>query len=155
MDGIDTIFSRKDMTFQEAVDYFKERVPVTADTFYKIAEEYRALAFTVSGYTKAQILKKFYDELLSALEDGSTLQEFQANMNDFLESEGYEGLNPEQADLIFRTNIQTAAPSGNMTRSTTPTPGPVTWRWMAASSRQTPPSGIPGSRPTASSAAAP
>ena len=51
MDGIDTIFSRKDMTFQEAVDYFKERVPVTADTFYKIAEEYRALAFTVSGYT--------------------------------------------------------------------------------------------------------
>ena len=66
MDGIDTIFSREDMTFQEAVDYFKERVPVTAEIFYQIAEEYRALAFTVSGYTKAQILKKFYDELLRA-----------------------------------------------------------------------------------------
>ena len=26
MDGIDTIFSRKDMTFQEAVDYFKEQI---------------------------------------------------------------------------------------------------------------------------------
>ena len=104
MDGIDTIFSRKDMTFQEAVDYFKERVPVTADTFYKIAEEYRALAFTVSGYTKAQILKKFYDELLSALEDGSTLQEF----------------NPEQADLIFRTNIQTAYNVGHYQQMTDP-----------------------------------
>ena len=75
MDGIDTIFSREDMTFQEAVDYFKERVPVTAEIFYQIAEEYRALAFTVSGYTKAQILKKFYDELLSALEEGSTVME--------------------------------------------------------------------------------
>lgn len=116
MDGIDTIFSREDMTFQEAVDYFKERVPVTAETFYQIAEEYRALAFTVSGYTKAQILKKFYDELLSALEEGSTLQEFQANMNDFLESEGYEGLNPEQADLIFRTNIQTAYNVGHYSK---------------------------------------
>ena len=31
-----------------------------------IAAEYRALAFTVSGYTKAQVLKKFYDELLAA-----------------------------------------------------------------------------------------
>ena len=35
-----------------------------------IAAEYRALAFTVSGYTKAQVLKKFYDELLAALEGG-------------------------------------------------------------------------------------
>ena len=120
MDGIDTIFSREDMTFQEAVDYFKERVPVTAEIFYQIAEEYRALAFTVSGYTKAQILKKFYDELLSALEEGSTLQEFQANMNDFLESEGYEGLNPEQADLIFRTNIQTAYNVGHYQQMTDP-----------------------------------
>lgn len=120
MDGIDTIFSREDMTFQEAVDYFKERVPVTAEIFYQIAEEYRALAFTVSGYTKAQILKKFYDELLSALEEGSTPQEFQANMNDFLESEGYEGLNPEQADLIFRTNIQTAYNVGHYQQMTDP-----------------------------------
>lgn len=120
MDGIDTIFSREDMTFQEAVDYFKERIPVESATFYAIAEEYRALAFTVSGYTKAQILKKFYDELLSALEEGSTLQEFQANMNDFLEAEGYEGLDPLQADLIFRTNIQTAYNVGHYQRMTDP-----------------------------------
>ena len=120
MDGIDTVLSRKDMTFEEAADYFKERVPVTADAFYAIAEEYRSLAFTVSGYTKAQILKKFYDELLSALEDGSTLQEFRANMDDFLEAEGYEGLAPQQAELIFRTNIQTAYNVGHYQQMTDP-----------------------------------
>ncbi len=120
MDGIDAVLSRKDMTFEEAVDYFKERVPVAAATFYSIAEEYRALAFTVSGYTKAQILKRFYDELLNALEKGSTLQEFQANMNDFLEAEGYEGLDPLQADLIFRTNIQTAYNVGHYQQMTDP-----------------------------------
>ena len=69
MDELTALFSRKDMTFEEAVAYFKERVPVTASRFYQIAAEYRALAFTVSGYTKAQVLKKFYDELLAALED--------------------------------------------------------------------------------------
>ena len=108
MDEFTALFSRKDMTFEEAVAYFKERVPVTASRFYQIAAEYRALAFTVSGYTKAQVLKKFYDELLAALEEGNSLAEFRENMNDFLEAEGYEGITPYQAENIFRTNIQTA-----------------------------------------------
>lgn len=120
MADIETIFTRTDMTFQEAVDYFKERVPVTAEQFYKIAAEYRGLAFTVGGYTKAQILKKFYDELLAALEEGNTLSEFRENMNDFLKAEGYEGLDPVQADNIFRTNIQTAYNVGHYQQMTDP-----------------------------------
>ncbi len=120
MDGVDVVFSREDMTFQEAVDYFKGRVPVSSEVFYSIAEEYRAVAFTVSGYTKAQLLKKFYDELLSALEEGGTLQEFRANMDSFLESEGYEGPEAQQADLIFRTNIQTAYNAGHYRRMSEP-----------------------------------
>lgn len=119
-DLISALFSRKDMTFQEAVDYFKERVPVTAQEFYRIAEKYRGLAFTVSGYTSAQILKRFYDELLSALEDGVTLSEFRANMNGFLEAQGYEGLDPQQADNIFRTNVQTAYNVGHYEQMTDP-----------------------------------
>lgn len=92
MDEIEAVFNRKDMTFEEAVKYFKERVPVSASVFYRIAEKYRGLAFTVGGYTKAQILKRFYDEILAALEDGNTLSEFRSRMNEFLASEGYEGL---------------------------------------------------------------
>ena len=42
MDEFTALFSRKDMTFEEAVEYFKERVPVTASRFYQIAAEYRA-----------------------------------------------------------------------------------------------------------------
>lgn len=120
MAEIDGIFSRSDMTFEEAADYFKERVPVTSSQFYKIADEYRSLAFTVSGYTKAQILKRFYDEILAAIEDGTTLYTFRDNMNSFLESEGYEGLTPLQADNIFRTNIQTAYSVGHYQQMTDP-----------------------------------
>ena len=91
MDGIESAFSRGDMTFEEAVEYFRGRVPIDSAAFYSIAEKYRGLAFTVSGYTKAQILKRFYDEILAALEEGRPFSEFRRNMNEFLESEGYEG----------------------------------------------------------------
>lgn len=120
MNEIDVLFNRKDMTFEEAVDYFKERVPVKASEFYKIAEGYRNLAFTVSGYSKTQILKRFYDEILAALEEGNTFTEFRANMNEFLESQGYEGLDPLQADNIFRTNIQTAYNVGHYEQMSDP-----------------------------------
>ena len=130
MDGIESAISRGDMTFEEAVEYFKGRVPVDSSTFYKIAEKYRGLAFTVSGYTKAQILKRFYDEILAALEEGRTLSEFRSSMNEFLESEGYEGLDPLQADNIFRTNIQTAYNVGHYEQMTDPAVMQLRPYWM-------------------------
>lgn len=120
MSGIETAFNRKDMTFQEALNYFHGRVPVTADVFYELTKEYRSLAFTVSGYTKAQIIKRFYDAILAALEDGTTLTDFRQTMNEFLTDQGYDGLDPEQADNIFRTNIQTAYNVGHYQQMTDP-----------------------------------
>ena len=120
MDDIDSVLSHDEITFEEAVNYFKERIPVTASEFYKIATKYRGLAFTVSGYTKAQILKKFYDELKSAIEDGTSFGTFKNAMNVFLESEGYEGMEPLQADNIFRTNVQTAFNAGHYEQMTQP-----------------------------------
>ena len=37
MDEIDAILTGGDMTFEEAVEYFRQRVPVTASVFYSIA----------------------------------------------------------------------------------------------------------------------
>ena len=106
--------------FEEAVSYFDKKVPVTAGVFYDLADHYRALAFTVSGYTEAQIIKKFYDELLDALENGTTMEQFRQSMSGFLERQGYEGLTPFQADNIFRTNIQTAYQAGHYEQMTDP-----------------------------------
>lgn len=68
MNEIEAVLNGGDMTFEEAVEYFRQRVPVTAKVFYSIAYDYRVLAFTVSGYSKLQILRRFYEELLAALE---------------------------------------------------------------------------------------
>ena len=65
MNEIEAVLNGGDMTFEEAVEYFRRRIPVTAKVFYSIAYDYRVLAFTVSGYSKLQILRRFYEELLA------------------------------------------------------------------------------------------
>ncbi|MFQ9035220.1 phage minor head protein [Hungatella sp.] len=173
MDDIESIITRnEEPAFEEAVRYFGERVPVTPGQFYKIVEEYRGLAFTISGYTSVQVLKKFYDELLGAIEDGETMESFRSRMNSFLEEKGYEGVTPFQADNIFRTNTQTAYQVGHYEQMTDPGVLKLRpfWQYDAVNDRHTRPShlamdgrvfpadspyGTHGSRRTGSDAAAP
>lgn len=98
----------KPLNFQEAIDYFKDKLPIPTSQYYRIANEWKTRAFTVGGYSSAELLNKFMEALESALEEGSTLETFRKQMSSFLETKGYEGLTPFQADNIFRTNIQTA-----------------------------------------------
>ena len=51
-------------------------------------------------------------------------------MNEFLENEGYEGLDPLQADNIFRTNIQTAYNVGHYEQMTDPAVMQLRPYWM-------------------------
>lgn len=132
----------KEIVFEEAVKFFGEKIPVTASVFYRLAEQYRSLAFTVAGYTKAQILKKFQEELLKAIQDGTTMAAFKANMNEFLNDQGYDGLTNFRADNIFRTNIQTAYQVGHYEQITSPEvmkQRPY-WRYDAVNDRRTRPS---------------
>lgn len=108
------------LPFEEAIEYFKDKIPISSSQYYKIANEWKTKAFTVGGITSLDILKKFMEEVQSALEKGKTLQEFKKEINSFLESKGYEGLTPFQADNIFRTNIQTAYNVGHFKQMTDP-----------------------------------
>ena len=83
-------------------------------------EESRAKAFTVSGYTSMEVLQTFLNELSDACEQGKTKKDFMDNMNDFLQRNGYTGLNPFKADVIFRTNMQTAYNAGHYKSMTDP-----------------------------------
>ena len=120
MDDFTSSLSTEKLTFEEAVKYFGDKVPLTSTQFRKIGSKYQTLAFTVSGYTKVQLLNAFHDELLKAIADGTTMEVFRNNMNDFLEQKGYEGITPFQADNIFRTNVQTAYQVGHYEQMTDP-----------------------------------
>nr|DAP14028.1 MAG TPA: minor capsid component [Caudoviricetes sp.] len=113
MDDLTSKLSTESLTFEEAVKYFGDKVPISPSQFRKLGSKYQSLAFTVAGYTKLELLNSFHSELLKAIKDGTTMEQFRQNMNDFLERRGYEGVTPFQADNIFRTNIQTAYQVGH------------------------------------------
>lgn len=117
----DVIYSgTKDGVFREALEYLQQKKTLPAKLYYQLEGEARAKAFTVSGYTAAEVLEQFLKELEIAVEEGTTKETFQERMNEYLESAGYNGLNPWRADVIFRTNLQTAYNAGHYKAMTDP-----------------------------------
>lgn len=110
----------EDGVFAEALEFLKQKKPLPKKLYEQLEEEARARAFTVAGYTAAQILEQFLRELEAAVENGSTMEAFREEMNTFLERAGYEGISPWRADVIFRTNLQTAYNAGHYRAMTDP-----------------------------------
>lgn len=127
-----------DFIFKEAVEFLKRKKPLTAGEYKALSDECRSKAFTVSGYTSLEVLQKFLDELTDACEEGKTKKDFMESMNDFLERNGYEGLNPFNADVIFRTNMQTAYNAGHYKSMTDPTTKKLRpfWKYITAGDGQ-------------------
>lgn len=117
----DVVYGRtEEGVFKEALEYLKRKKPMPKEQYDRLEEEARARAFTVSGFTKAEILEQFLQELEKAVEEGETKASFQERMNGFLESAGYHVVNPWRMDVIFRTNLQTAYNAGHYKAMTDP-----------------------------------
>lgn len=99
--------------FQAAVDFLKEKSSLTPEEYNQLDDECKNKAFTVSGYTSAEVLNTFLDTLTKACEEGTTKEQFMKDMNGFLMEHGYSPLNPWKSDIIFRTNMQTAMNVGH------------------------------------------
>lgn len=108
------------LTFEEALKYFKTRLPMTKEEFAALEKAIRARAFTVANVATLDIVQAIYNSLLKALETGATMEEFRQEVNEFIQNEGYIGLTPYRADNIFRTNIQTAYNVGRYEQQTLP-----------------------------------
>lgn len=103
----------KEFVFQDAVDFLESKEALPADVYKKLEADARSRAFTVSGYTSGEILNAFLEKLSDAVAEGLSKKQFQDNMNEFLEKNGYVGVDARHADVIFRTNIQTAYMAGH------------------------------------------
>lgn len=98
----------KAFVFREAAEFLKTKKPLPAELYEALDDACKAKAFSVAGYTSIELLQKFLEALTKAVEQGKTKEAFLEEMNRFLDEQGYKGLNPWRADIIFRTNLQTA-----------------------------------------------
>lgn len=113
-------FKSEPLPFEEAIQFFKDKLALKPEEYKRLAEEAKVKAFTISGYTSLEILNDILKELEKALTEGITVTEFRDSVNQLLERKGYQGFTPFNADNIFRTNVQTAYNVGRYKQMTDP-----------------------------------
>lgn len=101
------------VAFEEAIELFQGRVPVSDEVIDELEERYRQQAFFVTGVSKAELLDDIKAELETALEDGQSLGEFRDRMNEIAEQHGWaSGRNAYRQRLIYRQNLTNAYHAG-------------------------------------------
>ncbi|MDI3480800.1 MAG: hypothetical protein PWQ97_455 [Tepidanaerobacteraceae bacterium] len=109
-----------DEWLKDVIEYFKNKIPMNSAEFYKLAQDVRVNAFTISHITLLDVLKDLQNELTKAISQGLTLDDFKKNSKDILQRRGWTGPLPYKADNVYRTNIQTAYMVGRWKQMTDP-----------------------------------
>lgn len=107
------------LRFQEAIDAFLKRVPMTDDEYADLDEAEQEFAFTVANVAQADIVAQVYEAIADAISDGTTLEDFQGAVGDSLTA-AWGGDDPGRVENIFRTNMMDAYNSGRYAQQTAP-----------------------------------
>lgn len=106
-------------TFDEAVEWFARRFPVTPELLDALREFAGPRAWTISGVAQLDILLDVYETLLEAIANGTPLSEFKAAVAEKLETAWGRPING-RVELIFRNATQTSYNRGRWRQITDP-----------------------------------
>jgi SPP1 gp7 family putative phage head morphogenesis protein len=96
---------------QAAIDWFRQRLPITPDQFYALEERSRRQAFTVSGLGGLDVIQDVFNRLQGSLKNGSTFEEFKRDLPDQVRKAWGAG-SAFRLQTIFDTNVQSAYQAG-------------------------------------------
>lgn len=97
--------------FDEAVKWFRARLPMTDDEFAALDDVAHERAFTISGVRDLQVVTDVYAEIDKAIENGTPFAEFKKAVQEKLTAE-WGSEDSRRIETIFRTNVQTAYSRG-------------------------------------------
>jgi SPP1 gp7 family putative phage head morphogenesis protein len=95
----------------EAIRYWRSKVPMTDEEFAALEEEEQRKAFFVAGVTQARPLQEVFVALDDAIANGKTLEDFKAEVGPQL-AEAWGGEDPARLETVFRTNVMSAYNGG-------------------------------------------
>jgi SPP1 gp7 family putative phage head morphogenesis protein len=98
------------LPFDEAIDFFRGKVPMTMDEFLDLAKESRVRAFSVSNVTGMSALSDIQSSVAKAIQEGLSFGDWKKLIGKTLLNYGIEGFRME---TIFRSNVQTAYQVGH------------------------------------------
>lgn len=94
---------------KEAIEYWKQRIPISNKEIAALTKEAKERAFYVAGLAKLDQVNLIHNELLKALENGTTLKTFKENIAEVIKQQGWD---KRRIETIFQTNMQTAYQAG-------------------------------------------
>lgn len=97
--------------FEEAIRAIRRRVPMSDEAWELLELAEREFAFTVADVAQLDIVTDVYESITRAVENGTTLEDFKAEVGEKLEAAWGED-DPARVETIFRTNVQSAYNAG-------------------------------------------
>ena len=70
------------LPFEEAIEFFADKVPLAPHELFELAEEVRARAFTVARVSSMDVIVDVHKAVAKAIEAGETLADFKGRLGD-------------------------------------------------------------------------
>lgn len=109
-------YSKDRIANAESVDAFAKKIPTLA----KVVHEAHAVAFTVAGLSRQDLLQQVYEQLQQSLKDGTSYAKFAKTLMPKMVAAQFLGANKKsigrRLKLIYHTNKQTAYAAGRWRR---------------------------------------
>ena len=99
---------------EEAIGFLRKKLDMPTATWADLWEAEHSLAFTIAGTTTEDIVADFHEAVLSAIENGETIESFRKNFDRIVEKHGwsYNGSRNWRSSVIFDTNMSMAYSAG-------------------------------------------
>jgi phage gp29-like protein len=110
---VDTSYPQ--LTFDNAIDWLRNKVPLPSETWKELVDEIQQYAFSVAGIENALVLQAIQDKLIEILNRQSgidTFSDFRQSVQQVLNTAGYSSLNDYRIRTIYTTNVRQAYNAG-------------------------------------------
>lgn len=108
------------LPFDEAVQEFLGKRIVTPEEFRRLSDAARTRSFTATMLASDGLREHAFELLAKALQEGSTLRDFAAQLQAGEVSLGVTPSSPAYIETVYRTNIQSAYGAGRYRQITNP-----------------------------------
>ena len=110
------------LPFDEAIDYFRQKVRLPTAHWDDLWKEAHARGFMVAGAANDALLSDFQQAIQKAISHGTTLAELRRDFDRIVKTHGWEhtGTPGWRAQIIYETNLSMAYSAGRYAQQTDP-----------------------------------
>ena len=118
--AVDIKTSFEPLPFEEAIDFFRNKTPMSPERFRALSAAARAKAFTIADGANRQVRDSIMEMLNRALSSGLTMEEFRDEAIQVLDNAGIAPRRPVYWETVYRTNMSTSYQAGRWQQMTDP-----------------------------------